>query len=126
MTEIQGSISDIKVTNYAKYTPMEQLRTWLFDNGFKIHPFIGSWIGARPVNGTARRCEENEDKELLLVVHPYERDGYQNHTVEISGCTDGKWFKLECYGLRNEDIRKNLFDIERRLVLAWNVIGRKE
>ena len=126
MTEIQGSMSDVTVTNYAKYTPMEQLRTWLLGNGFKIYPFIDCWIGAKKLDPSIRKCEDNEDKELLLVVHPHERDGYQNHAVEISGCTDGKWFKLECYGLRNEDIRKNLFDIERRLVLAWNVIGRKE
>ncbi len=101
---------------------MTELKTWLINNGFTIHPFIGCWIGAKKLDPNIRKCEDNEDKEILLVVHPYENDGYQNHAVEISGRTDGKWYKLECYGLRTENIMNDLPDIERRLIMAWEAV----
>lgn len=101
---------------------MNELKNWLLSNGFIIHPFIDSWIGAKKLDPNIRKCEDNDDKELLLVVHPYEREGYQKHAVEISGCTNGKWFKLECYGLRNADVMNDLTDIERRLIAAWEAV----
>lgn len=86
------------------------------------------WVAYRRTHIPARSCECNSDKRnVQVVVRPTEfqvrESEFKSAAIDVTGEFGGRWFKLECYGVKYEEVLDSLPEIERALVRAWNALA---
>lgn len=112
---------------------MNDLREWLEQQGFRVYRNgladdlnEAKWYACRKSALFARPCECNDDKVAQIVVYPYHSHigGIERKSVEVEvrGQAAEDWWKLSAYGLRPEEFKERLPDIEARLIAAWNAL----
>ncbi len=119
-----------------KYVGLDDLREWLSTEGFQLGPnqFASrenecNWYAWRRSEIEARRCECNDDKQgVQIVVTPHRFDLGSMPTVEsvevdITGEADGRWHKIQAYGIKPDDLKRSLPDVEAALIRAWNALA---
>lgn len=118
----------IKNKSERQFVGCEDLRQWLLGQGFLIGHSGSSqfndcnWYAYRRSKITARECECNDGKAMQLVVTPHLWQSFTSVCVDVTGEAGGKWFKLQAYGLSNQEFCEHLGDIETSLIAAWNAL----
>ena len=114
----------------------DDLRAWLEAKGFKCaeddlanRDNQCNWYAYRRSAIPARECECNDRSPMQLVVKPFKyrhpstmHGGWQSAEVDVTGETGGVWFKLQAYGLKHDELRERLSEIESSLIAAWNAL----
>ena len=63
-----------------------------------------------------------QNKITQFFMHTFNIDKWQSAEVDLTGESDGVWFKLTAYGLNHDCLRARLPGIESNLVAAWNAL----
>lgn len=111
----------------------DELRAWLQAQGFRVWRNYMStqhnacnWYAAKRSAIPARECECNEDKPAQIVVYPHDFEihgrRHQSNEVEITGEAADTWFNLKAYGIKDDELKARLPEIEAMLVSAWNAL----
>ena len=109
----------------------DELRVWLGDRGFQIErdnlvngaESMCNWIAWRKLKVFANECECNE-KPPSFVVKPYEYMGWESVACEIVGELSGIWFRVKAYGMKPDELKKRMDEVEEILVNGWNALLR--
>ena len=108
---------------------LDELKVALESKGFRIYPNYlgrGPWIACRRRSGV-RRCECNETKDgIQVVATPSELDVhgtiFPSVELDVTGEFEGRWYKLQCYSLKQDELVQSLDEIESALVRAWEAL----
>lgn len=110
---------------------MAELREALVRAGFRTGPDpIGNsnWLAYRQTDDTVRRCECNSDKPgVQVVVRLFETTltgkTWRSAEIDITGEAGGRWYRLTCYGIDEDQLLADLPAIEGALVRAWQALS---
>jgi hypothetical protein len=111
----------------------DELRKWLVSRFFRCYKnYLPSefdecnWYACRRTLLQSRECECNDGKPVQVVVRPFSMSIHgQEHRsadVDVTGEAGGIWYKLSAYGLSHEELRERLYEVEIRLIDAWNAL----
>jgi hypothetical protein len=118
------------------FTGCDEMRNWLAAQGFRLAKdgLQGdlnecNWYAYRRSAIQARECECNDGKPMQIVVRPYKLVHQsipggvsESAEVDVTGEAGGVWFKLSAYGLKTNELKERLGDVEAGLIAAWNAI----
>ena len=111
------------------FTGCDQLRTDLENRGFTTEKDRLStrhnqcnWTAYRRTKLPARGHECDQNKSPQIAVRPFIHNKLENAEVDLTGETNGRWYKLLCYSLSPEQLIAQLPEIEAELVAAWNAL----
>ena len=106
--------------------------------GYKSYPvprhydqYSIKWAGSKRLPEGSPECDSNEKKiswhiniyDWAIPNDQYNRE-FKSIEIEIVAEKHGQWFKLSCYGIRWEDLEKQLPVAEKSLLNSWVACAR--
>lgn len=109
---------------------------FLLANGYKEYPSIQYFPGGKDSKLFCKRvntkfeCTCNKKSVQFCIDYSVfllpQKDVLKHLSINITACDNtDKWFSLKCYGISQEELMKNLNQIEDKLVKAWEAINEK-
>lgn len=108
---------------------LEDMNFKVYEDHFCKEHNLCNWYAVRKTRLENKECECNTDKDVQLVITPYEyfvhgeeRCGAE---IDLTGEVGGVWYKLQAYGMQQSELITKLPEIEQSLVNAWNALIRE-